>query len=183
MRPLANCCEKVLVTVVLLALAIELTQLDLKAGLPSQGLETACGAGSGVIVRSVMLHVWVPESSLSLLSQSGLSNRPTYQELQTALERRGQQDLWYAFSTRGEQVNRGLTDISFIRYPYRDPSILGEFLDVLATAAGNAPLDPAEYYTGAAVHVLPDDLRDKKSPVSSSRSTLRACSVAPIVRE
>ena len=81
LRPLANCCEKLLITVVLLALPIELTQLDLKAGLQSQELESADGAGSGVIVRSVMLHVWIPESSLDLLSHSGLSNRPTYQEL------------------------------------------------------------------------------------------------------
>ncbi len=157
-RPLANCCEKVLITVLLLALTIELTQLDLKAGLPSQGLETADGSGSGVTVRSVMLNLWVPESSLNLLSHSGLSERPTYQELQAALERRGQQDLWYAFSTRGEQLNGGLADVTFIRYPYRDPSILGEFLDVLATAAGNSPPDPASYNTGPAVHVLPDDL-------------------------
>ena len=51
-----------------------------------------------------------------------------------------------------------MSDVTFIRYPYRDSLILREFLDAVAKAAGDPPRDSLSYYGGAAIHILPPEL-------------------------
>jgi hypothetical protein len=82
--------------------------------------------------------------------------------LQAILERRGQTDLWYALTTRGRQVNGAIADITVIRHPHRDSEHFQEFLEVLATAAGDPPHDPTLDYSGAEVHILPRELSDRE---------------------
>ena len=86
-----------------------------------------------MIVRSEVIHLWLPEVLVDPARREfpALVAR-THQELKKALERRGQEDLSYAITVRGHQANHGAADISFIRYPYREPENLQELIDVLA---------------------------------------------------
>jgi hypothetical protein len=112
--------------------------------------------GSGVIIRSEVIHLWVPETLVdpALHELPALVAR-THQELKQTLKRRGQENLWYAITVRGHQANHGATDISFIRYPYRDPESLEELMDVLAAVAGRRPRDSSADYSAAVVHITP----------------------------
>ena len=145
-----------MIVVLVAATAIGLTQLGALTPRPNGAVEFIAPPGSGVIVRSEVTHLWVPE----ILVDSALHEFPalsarTHQELKKALERRGQENLWYAITLRGHQVNHGATDISFIRYPYREPDNLQELMDVLAVVAGRPPRDPSADYSAAIVHIMP----------------------------
>jgi len=148
---------------VLVAPVIGLTWLDSCARRPSRLLEPDDNPGSGVTVREEVLQLWLPETLIDLAGQHSESSvAPTHQELRTSLERRGQEKLWYALTTRSYQVNGGIADITFIRHPYRDPEHFQEFLDVLATAAGNPPRYPTLQYSGSEVHILPGELSERE---------------------
>jgi len=148
---------------VLVAPVIGLTWLNSCASRPSRLLEPDDKPGSGITVRAEVLHLWLPETLIDLAGhQAEYSVPQTHHELQTSLERRGQEKLWYALTTRGYQVNGGITDITFIRHPYRDPEHFQEFLDVLATVAGNPPRYPTLHYSGAEVHIPPGELSERE---------------------
>ncbi len=154
-RLLGSWGEKVLMVFVLVAPLIGLSWLDSRAIRPSRVHETDDQPGSGVTVRAEVLQLWLPESLIDLAGRQPESSVPqTHDELQTFLERRGQEKLWYALTTRGYQVNGDTADITVIRHPYGDPQHFQEFLDVLATAAGNPPRYPALHYSRAEVHIL-----------------------------
>ena len=116
---------KLMIVVVVVATAIGLTQFGAVAPRPSGAPEFSDPPGSGVIVRSEVIHLWLPENLVDLARHEfpALVAR-THQELKKALERRGQENLWYAITVRGHQVNQGAADISFIRHPYREPENL-----------------------------------------------------------
>jgi hypothetical protein len=120
------------------------------------------------VVRTEVLRLWLPESLIDFAKPQSQSSAPrTYAELQTLLERRGQTDLWYALTVRGLQVNGGTADMTFIRRPYGDSQHFQEFLDILATAAGDPPPDSTMCYAGTEVHILPRELsaRDPRQVV------------------
>ena len=130
---------------------------------PSRLPESDDKPGSGVTVRAEVLHLWMPETLIDLAGHQPLSSVvQTHDELPTSLERRGKEKLWYALTTRGHQVNGGIADITIIRHPYRDPQHVQEFLDVLATVAGNPPSYPTKHYSGAEVHVLPVEVSERE---------------------
>jgi hypothetical protein len=155
--------DKVLMVVVIVTMAIGLMRLGFRASVPTREPEPDDRGGSGIIVRDEVLHLWLPTTLIELArNQSDSSVAHTHQELRTFLERRGQENLWYAFTTRGHQVNGGTADMTFIRHPYRAPEHFGEFLDVLATAAGNPSRDPTSRYSGAEVHILSRELSERE---------------------
>jgi hypothetical protein len=162
-----------MIVVMVVATAIGLTQFGALAPRPSGAVEFSAPPGSGVIVRSEVAHLWVPE----ILVDSALHELPalsaqTHQELKKALERRGQENLWYAITLRGHQVNHGATDISFIRYPYREPENLQELMDVLAAAAGNPPRHPSADYSAAIVHIMPAGMSEREWLAAMKASSL-----------
>jgi hypothetical protein len=59
---------------------------------------------------------------------------------------------------RGHQVNGEFADITVFRRPYADVLTFAQFLDILATAAGNPPSDPDADFTNASIHIVPEDL-------------------------
>jgi hypothetical protein len=145
-----------MIVVVLATTAIGLTQFDALAPRPSSALEFSDPPGSGVIVRSEVIHLWLPE----ILVDPARHEFPapvarTHQELKKALERQKQENLWYAITVRGHQANYGAADISLIRYPYREPEHFQELMDVLATVAGSPPCHPSADYSAAIVHIMP----------------------------
>jgi hypothetical protein len=118
--------------------------------------------GSGVTIRAEVLHLWLSETLIHLAGHSPMCSVPeTHHELQTSLERPVHEKLWYALTTRCYQINGGTAHITFIRYPYRDHEHFQEFLDVLATVAGNPPRYPTLQYAGAEVHSLPRELSER----------------------
>jgi len=147
----------------IVALAIGIAWIDCCATQPGRALEPDQVAGSGHIVRAEVLHLWLPETLIDLAKHvSGSSVAQSHQELRTSLERSGQENLWFAFTIRAHQVNGVAADITFIRHPYREPEDFREFLDILATAAGSPPDEPPAYYSGAEVHILPQELTERE---------------------
>jgi hypothetical protein len=145
-----------MIVVVLVTTAFGLAQFDALAPRPSGALEFSDPPGSGVIVRSEVIHMWLPE----ILADPARQEFPalvarTHQELKKVLEREGQERLWYAITVRGHQANLGAADISFIRRPYCEPENFQELMDVLATVAGNPPCYPSADYSAAIVHIIP----------------------------
>ncbi len=110
--------------------------------------------GAGITVHTQVLQIWLPEPLVDLWAGEP---RPAvvhnHQELRAILEHKGYQDLWYAVAVRTFQVNGGTTEILFIRHPYREPEKFQDFLDVLATTAGNPPCSPAADYSSATVQI------------------------------
>jgi hypothetical protein len=148
-----------MIVVVFVTTAIGLMHFN--AVIPQSGAEQELNGppGAGVIVRSQVIHLWLPE----ILVDPTRTECPalvgqTHQELKKALECREQQNLWYAITVRGYQVNHLAGDISFIRYPYREPEHFQELTDVLATAAGSPPRHPSADYSAAVVNIMPAGL-------------------------
>ena len=145
-----------MIVVVIVTTAIGLTEFAAVVPQPGAAPELSDPPGSGLIVRSEAIHLWLPETLVDLARHEfpALVAR-SHQELKKALERRGQENLWYAITVRGHQANHGAADISFIRHPYREPENLQELMDVLATVAGGPPHHPAADYSPAIVHIMP----------------------------
>jgi hypothetical protein len=165
-----------MIVVVLVTTAIGLTQFDALAPRPSAAPEFSDPPGSGVIVRSEVIHVWLPE----ILVDPARHEIPalvarTHLELKKALERGGQENLWYAITVRGHQGNHGAADISFIRYPYREPENFQELMDVLATVAGSPPCHRSADYSAAIVHNMPAGM--------SRREWLEAMQASSLLRQ
>ena len=55
-----------------------------------------------------------------------------------------------------------MAEITFIRQPYRESKFFQEFLDVLATLAGNPPIDSTSNFSAAEVHILPNELSERE---------------------
>ena len=79
----------------------------------------------------------------------------TIESLQRLLERRGIQNLFYAFTIRSHPAKGHATDISYVRYPYREPDNFREFQGIVSIAAGSPPRHPDVDYSMVQVHVLP----------------------------
>ena len=152
-----------MIVVVIATAAIGLTKFNAAGPRPSEAQEFSDPPGSGVIVRSEVIHLWLPETLVDLARHEfpalvALS----HQELKKALERRGQENLWYAITVRGHQANHGVSDISFIRYPYRQPENLQELMDVLAAVAGSPPRHPCADYSAAVVEIMPAGMSQRE---------------------
>jgi hypothetical protein len=148
--------EKFLMLGLIAALALGSTWLNVGASRPSRRLEADDLPGAGVIVKTEVVDLWLPETLIDLVD-----HRPecvlarTQQELRTTLECRGVDDLWYAYTIRCYQVNGGVGDVTFVRRPSLcESQNFAEYLNVLATAAGNPP----GRYASAEVHILPGNL-------------------------
>jgi len=165
-----------MIVVVFVTTAIGLVHFNAVVPQPGAAPEFNDPPGSGVIVRSEVIHLWLPEILVDPARHEfpALAAR-THQELKKALERRGQEKLWYAITVRGHQVNDRATDISFIRYPYREPDHLQELMDILATVAGIPPRHPSADYSAAIVHIMPASM--------SQREWLEAMQASSLLRQ
>jgi hypothetical protein len=135
-----------------------LARLSVHVARQAQKLEPADRPGSGIIIRSELLRFWLPQTLTELAKrQSQFRVVRTHEELQRFLELHDRKDLWCALTVRGHQVNGNFVDLTFIRRPYDDPLHFPEFLNILATAAGNPPRDPAADFSTASVHIIAND--------------------------
>jgi hypothetical protein len=121
-------------------------------------LEPADRAGAGIIVRSELVLVWLPETRTGLVQRLSRSRAlQSHEELRRALEREENRDLWYALTTRTEQVDGEFADLTVIRRPYDDALHFVEFLDVLATVGGNPPRRPDADFSKANVRLIAEE--------------------------
>jgi hypothetical protein len=147
---------RLMIVVVFVTIVIGLKQFSAVIPQPGAAPEFSDAPGSGVIVRSEVIHLWLPKTLVELArSESPTLVARTHQELKKSLERRGQENLWYAITVRGHQVNHLAVDMSFIRHPYREPEHFQELMDLLASAAGSPPRRPSADYSAAVVHIMP----------------------------
>jgi hypothetical protein len=165
-----------MIVVVLVTMVIGLTHFNTVVPQPGAASELSDAPGSGVIVRSEVIRLWLPES-LADLAQSeppALVAR-NYQELMKAVERRGQEDLSYAITVRAYLANDRSDDMSFIRHPYRQLDHLQELTDIVATVAGIPPRHPSADYSAAVVHIMPARM--------SQREWLQATQASSLLRQ
>jgi hypothetical protein len=135
---------------------------------------------AGITVHTEVIQAWLPEPLIVLGARgSNALVLHSHQELREMLERQGYQDAWYALRVRHRQINGESAEITFIRHPYREPENFQEFLDVVATAAGNPASDPATDYSRATVHIVPASMseRELREAIQESPRTLDADSV------
>jgi hypothetical protein len=129
----------------------------------TQEVEPANQPGAGIIVRTDVLRLWLPQevTELSKRQSQSLVVR-THEELQRFLELQDRRRLWYALTIRGHQLNGKVVDLKFIRWPYGDPRHFPEFLDILATAAGHPPRDPNTDYSKASVSIIAQEVTKRE---------------------
>jgi hypothetical protein len=147
------------IPVTILALAVGFTQLDPEV-LPTSGTPESSGSpGTGVVVGSEVLDLWLPRTAIDL-ARCDLQDpvEPTARDVKSALQRRGLEDLWYAITVRGYQVNGRSAELTYVRCPFREPENLQEFRAILTTLAGHQPAYPAVDFSCVPVHVLPADI-------------------------
>jgi len=172
MRYLALWGEKVLMGTLVVAALIGLAGLSSRVVRPDRQDEDNNRPDGGIIVRSEVLRLWLPEPLIVLAKrQSWAPVLRDHGELQRFLELDHQEDLWHALTIRGHQANGGFADITFIRRPYTDSQCFPELLNVLAVAAGNAPHSPTVDFldfSTASVHVMPSELwkRDPREAIA-----------------
>ncbi len=147
-----------LITVVGFAvITIGLVRLELEVIQPASAPEFEKPLGSGVIIRSEILYVCLPQVLIDLAKcelESHVDSK--YEDWKTALERHGHENICYELLVRGHQINGRSADITFVRYPHREPEHFQELVDVLATASGRPPVgNPALDYSRTTIQIAP----------------------------
>ncbi len=154
----------ILMILVFAAGVMGLAGLSAQVARRTQEVDPANQPGAGIIVHSELLRVWLPQelTDLSKRQSQSLVVR-THEELQRLLERQDRIHLWYALTFRAHQLNGKVVDLTFIRWPYGDPRHFQEFLDILATAAGNPPRESDADYSNASISVIAQEA-SKREP-------------------
>ena len=148
----------------LTGLASQVTRQD-------QELELASSPGSGIVVRSDVLGLWLPCSMFEVANDvTPLQEISSHRELQHVLERQKQKNLWYALTIRGHQVNGEFIDLTIIRKPYADLNGIPEMVQILDAVAGHPPRTPAMDFSTASVHIIPDDSLNRRATRGHRRS-------------
>jgi hypothetical protein len=149
----------------IVAAAFVLGRLDQWATAPTPDVAAESGelGGSGLIIRSEVLCFWLPRTLIDIgLCELNASLTPTHHELKVTLESRRQENLWYAVTVRGHQVNGGVGDITFVRHPCREPEHLQDLFDILAALAANPRPDLTEGEFGAIVHIVEANMSEQE---------------------
>jgi hypothetical protein len=154
---------ELMIVVMVVTAAIGLTQLSAVTLRPGAAPEFSDPPGSGLIVGSEVIRLWLPET---LVAPAGHKFpalvAQTHQELKAVLQRRGQENLWYAITVRTHLADQRVEDISFIRYPYRQPECLPELVDVLDAVAGSPPHRPSADHAAAIVRIVPAEMSQRE---------------------
>ena len=142
--------------------AIVSTRLAPHAAGPDRELDPDEPPGGGIVVRSELIHVWLPET-LAELAQGPARSQVVrdHGALKRLLELRGRQDAWYGLTFRQHQVNGRFAEITMIRRPYHDPRYDPELLAVLASLAGEPLRDSVLDFSTASIHIIPPGWRDR----------------------
>jgi hypothetical protein len=128
------------------------------AGLPTAVPAPDALAGSGIIVKSEVIVIWMPRALHDLARhRAGPPVDRCPEELQTYLGPNHWRTGWYALRYRCHQVNGESTEITQIRRLSEAADHLDELEDVMAAAAGSPPR--YEAFSHARVKSIPDTLQ------------------------
>jgi hypothetical protein len=116
-----------------------------------------------------VLHLWLPKPLIELANRQVQPRVVrTHEDLRRFLELQDQEDLWYALTMRAHQVDRAVSEVTYIRRPYREPEHFPELRAVLARVAGAPPRNPTENFSTASVSILAgESLKGKPRDVIS----------------
>jgi hypothetical protein len=130
------------------------------AGPPSKAPAPEGPPGSGIVLRTEVTAIWMPQALRELARhRAGPPVDRSPEELQTDLGRDGWRAAWYALTYRGHQVNGELGEITQIRRLSEAADHRDELQAVMATAAGRPPRDEGGDVSHARVEVIPDTLQ------------------------
>jgi hypothetical protein len=150
--------SRIFMVLVLAAGGMALTDFASHVDKKDQNLADADQAGAGIIVRSEMLHIWLPPTFLEWATCHASSEvMRTHEDLRRFLEIRGKEKLWYAMTTRAHQTNGEFVDLPFVRQPYNEPTLFPQFLAILAVATENSSDEATDELSSTSVHVLPEE--------------------------
>ena len=128
------------------------------AGPPSEAPASEGPPGSGIVLRTEVTAIWMPQALRELARhQAGSLVERSPEELRTYLERDGWRAAWYALTYRCHQVNGESTEITQIRRLSEVADHLDELRAVMAAAAGRPPR--YEGSSHARVEVIPEALQ------------------------
>jgi hypothetical protein len=108
--------------------------------------------GSGIIVYSEAIHLWLPESLALLASPEGRREfLKDHESLRRFLSKEGRRTLAFAVTYRGYRVDGGWTDATFVRRPHDGAASWPELRDVTA----GDDLGPSKC---AAIHIVSEGM-------------------------
>jgi hypothetical protein len=149
--------SNLIMVLVIAAATLALAQIGSDVSTPDENLASADLPDTGVIVRYELHRIWLPPTLMELAKTRSQSRTfSTFEDLKRILEHRGQQDVWYAVTLRGQQDDGDHVDLTFVRQPYHDRNRFPELQTILAAAAGNRPIDAAADSSTPSVHLLPE---------------------------
>jgi hypothetical protein len=158
-----------------LVAAASLGLIGLSANLPRPYPETdsASGVGAGIIIRSELRDLWIPERLVELARRPSLSRLVrTHAEWRRFLEVEGLTDLWYAITARAYQAGGDSLDLTSIQWIHDDAPHFEEFRAILAVVSGREPPDSDPVFSNATVHVLDEEL-SRRDPRELMQDLLR----------
>jgi hypothetical protein len=131
--------------------------------------------GSGVVIRTEVAAVWVPQALCNLARlEAGHRMHFAPEEVQTYFEDHGWKTAWYALTYRGLQVNGQSGELTQIRFLSEAADHLAELQAVMATAAGRPPYFEDVDFSHSSVEIIPDALQavdPREAFTSATRST------------
>jgi hypothetical protein len=130
------------------------------AGPPTAAPAPEALPGSGIILRTEVTAIWMPQALRDLARhQAGPPVDRSPEELQGYLGRNGWRAEWYALTYRTHQANGASGEITQIRRLSEAADRLDELQAVMATAAGRPPRHEGRDFSHARVEVIPDTLQ------------------------
>jgi hypothetical protein len=125
--------------VLAVAIAIAVIVLsDLGEGTPAERPDdepATAAPGSGIIIRSEIVGLWLPALMSDLLERGASSaSFESHEALKQFLAACGRTELWYSTTVRSHRADGGTFDCSFVRVPYLEPDSFPEFLSILETS-------------------------------------------------
>ena len=119
--------------------------------------------GSGIVVRSEVVDLWLP-GELIELADAPSPIAKNHDDLRRVLDDRKLQALRYGLTIRGHQINGGYSDITYIRHPYDEPLHCQELLDILAEMSDTADRDVESKFPSARVHTVTEAFLNAIAP-------------------
>ena len=158
-RHLAIWGSKLSMVVVLAAAAMGLARFASDVNVRDRALASPGGTGSGTIITSEVVCVWLPAPLFELASRPARAHRVlAHADVRRYLEERGLQGLWYAVTIRGHLVDGDVVDMQFLRQPYSEPERFDLLFDILAIAAEWSGSDCGGVRSTGFVRILPKKL-------------------------
>jgi hypothetical protein len=143
---------------------IGLVRFGIYASKQEHKLAAGDSSGSGVIVRTEVVCVWLPQTMIELAKSEAMSPvLSTHEDVRRLLERRGLEGMWYAVAIRGHQASGRFIDMQFVRRPFIEPDLFPQFLEILASAGSEGRDQTSDDFTATSVQTLPDRLAKLES--------------------